>query len=353
MLIDSNPNAVRVGQDEIYKALSADDKARIDALGRKLVGMYANHTSGPMAPGIMDPDRIAPETYMPVRGQSGPGVKVAARIADRARRQRHPEPPPIDAVTTLRRKALAEWVASAEHPLTARVMVNRIWQYHFGRGLVATPSDFGTRGMKPSHPELLDWLATEFVARGWSMKAMHKLIMTSDAYQRDSNASAEAQSKDPENIWLSYYSRRRLSAEEVRDSVLQSAGTLNLKMGGRPVVPPQTTEELYGMSQSPDNFWPVSWNKEDHVRRSVYTLIRRSYRPPLMEAFDGPDGTLHCARRDESTVAPQSLTLMNSDFAYEQARAFAARLVKETDIAKDRDCGIPRCVCRVSRLPMN
>jgi hypothetical protein len=181
---------------------------------------------------------------------------------------------------------------------------------------------------------LLDWLATEFIARGWSMKAMHKLIMSSDVYQRDSNAAGDVRTKDPENIWLARYSRRRLSAEEVRDSVLQSAGTLSLKTGGRPVVPPQTREELYGMSQSPDNFWPVSWNKEDHVRRSVYTLIRRSYRPPLMEAFDGPDGTLHCARRDESTVAPQSLTLMNSDFAYEQARAFAARLAKEGDARK-------------------
>ena len=231
-----------------------------------------------------------------------------------------------------------------DHPLTARVMVNRIWQYHFGRGLVATPSDFGTRGMTPSHPELLDWLATEFVARGWSMKAMHKLIMTSDAYQRDSNARGRcAHERSGKHLAVAYFSRRRLSAEEVRDSVLQSSGTLNLKMGGRPVVPPQTNEELYGMSQSPDNFWPVSWNKEDHVRRSVYTLIRRSYRPPLMEAFDGPDGTLHCARRDESTVAPQSLTLMNSDFAYEQARAFAARLSKEGDAAEDRRAGVPRC----------
>jgi hypothetical protein len=213
-------------------------------------------------------------------------------------------------------------------------MVNRVWQYHFGRGLVATPSDFGTRGMAPSHPGLLDWLATEFVSRGWSVKAMHKLIMTSEAYTRDSNTSAEVRTKDPENVWLSHYSRRRLTAEEVRDSVLQSAGTLNLKMGGRPVVPPQTKEELYGMSQAPDNFWPVSWNKDDHTRRSIYTLIRRSYRTPLMEAFDGLDGTLHCARRDESTVAPQSLTLMNSDFAYEQARALAARLLREGEPQK-------------------
>ena len=130
------------------------------------------------------------------------------------------------------------------------------------------------------------------------------------------------------------------------DSVLHAAGTLNFKMHGRPVVPPQTKEELYGMSQSPDNFWPVSWNKEDHTRRSVYTLIRRSYRPPLTEAFDGPDGTLHCARRDESTVAPQSLTLLNSEFAYEQARALAAKLIAQGEPAKMAAAAYRRALAR-------
>ncbi|HYO80085.1 MAG TPA: PSD1 and planctomycete cytochrome C domain-containing protein [Bryobacteraceae bacterium] len=329
VLVDSNPEAVRITQEDIYAALSADDRARIDALGKKLVGMFAGHTSGPIAPGVMDFDRVAPDTWMPVRGASGLGEKVGPGLLTALGGSEIKEPP-AEAITTFRRKALAEWLANPQHPLTARVMVNRIWQYHFGRGIVATPSDFGTRGQAPSHPELLDWLATEFVTRGWSMKAMHKLMMSSEAYQRESNVSADVKTKDPENVWLSHFSRRRLEAEEVRDSVLQAAGTLNLKMGGRPVVPPHTKEELFGMSQSPENFWPVSWNKEDHVRRSVYTLIRRSYRPPLTEAFDGPDGTLHCARRDESTVAPQALTLMNSDFAYNQARALAARLSKET-----------------------
>jgi cytochrome c553 len=331
VLVDSNPDAVRVTQDDIYAALAADDKARIDSIGRKLTGIFAGHSAGPIAPGVMDPDRVSPDTYMPVRGQSGLGMKVSPGLLTALGGTDIPEPAP-EAVTTYRRKALAEWVASADHPLTARVMVNRIWQYHFGRGLVATPSDFGTRGQAPSHPELLDWLATEFVARNWSMKALHKLIMTSDAYQRGSDVPGDVRDKDPENIWLSHFSRRRLAAEEVRDSVLLAAGTLNLKMGGRPVVPPHTREELYGMSQSPDTFWPVSWNRQDHTRRTVYTLVRRSYRPPLTEAFDGPDGTLHCARRDESTVAPQSLTLLNSDFAYEQARAFAAKFATGTEL---------------------
>ena len=327
ILVDSNPAALRITQDEIYRDLSADDRSRLDLLGRRLVGMYASHTSGPIAPGVMDPDRVAPETYMPLRGQPGLGLKVGPGLLTALGGGDIPDPP-AEATTTYRRKALAEWIASPQHPLTARVMANRIWQFHFGRGLVATPSDYGTRGQAPSHPELLDLLAHRLVEGKWSVKSMHRLIMMSETYQRSANPTAEAREKDPQNIWLSSFSRRRLTAEEVRDGVLQAAGTLNLKMGGRPVVPPQTKEELYGMSQSPDNFWPVSWNKEDHTRRSVYTLVRRSYRPPMMEAFDGLDGTLHCARRDESTVAPQSLTLMNSDFAYGQARAFAARLVK-------------------------
>ncbi len=328
ILVNSNPGAVRVSQDEIYKELSADDKARLDFLGRRLVGLYANHSSGPIAPGVIEEGRVSQDTYMPARGQDGLGIKVPPGLLTAIGGKDIPDPPE-EAVTTYRRKALAEWLTDPAHPLTTRVMVNRMWQYHFGRGLVATPSDFGTRGSAPSHPELLDWLATQFVEKKWSVKAMHKLLMMTDVYQRSSNAMEGVRSKDPENIWLTHYSRRRLMAEEVRDSVLQAAGTLNLKMGGRPVVPPQTKEELYGMSQSPDNFWPVSWNKADHTRRSVYTLVRRSYRPPLMEAFDGLDGTLHCSRRDESTVAPQSLTLMNSDFAYDQARAFAAKLMEE------------------------
>lgn len=329
VLVNANPKAVRITQDEIWKDLSADDRARLEALGRRLVGMYSSHGSGPIAPGIMDPDRVAPATYMPLRGQPGPGVNVGPGLLTALGGGDIPEPPE-DAVTTYRRKHLAEWLASPRHPLTARVMVNRVWQYHFGRGLVATPSDFGTRGVAPTHPELLDWLAVEFVEKGWSIKQLHRLMMTSDAYQRDSQAAADVRERDPENLWLARYSRRRLAAEEVRDSVLQAAGTLNLKMGGRPVVPPQSKEELYGMSQSPDNFWPASWNRADHTRRSVYTLVRRSYRPPLMEAFDGLDGTLHCARRDSSTVAPQSLTLFNSQFAAEQARELATRFGTET-----------------------
>src|SRR5206468_5997497 len=135
--------------------------------------------------------------------------------------------PPVEAKSTGRRKALALWMASPDNPLFARVMANRIWQFHFGSGLLGTPSDFGTRAGKPSHPELLDWLATEFAERKWSIKSMHKLIMMSDAYRRGSNASPAAQSKDPANALLSHFNRRRLQAEELRDAVLAVSGNLS------------------------------------------------------------------------------------------------------------------------------
>jgi len=147
--------------------------------------------------------------------------------------------------TTGRRRALADWIASPGNPLTARVMVNRIWQYHFGRGIVATPSDYGTRGARPSHPELLDWLAAEFAASGWSIKHIHRLIVNSAAFRQSAVGTEEARAADPENAFLSHFSRRRLDADEVRDSVLAATGALNLKAGGRPIVPPQSREELF------------------------------------------------------------------------------------------------------------
>src|SRR2546423_11588142 len=154
-------------------------------------------------------------------------------------------------------------MASSGNPLFARVMANRIWQFHFGSGLLPTTSDFGTRAGKPSHPELLDWLATEFVERKWSIKAMHKLIMTSEAYRGGANASESARLKDPANTLLSHRNRRRLQAEEIRDAVLQVSGTLNLKMGGTPVVPPLEAEELFGIIGKPESAWMVTPNAEE------------------------------------------------------------------------------------------
>ena len=208
----------------------------------------------------------------------------------------------------------------------ARVMVNRIWQFHFGQGLVKTGNDFGTRAGAPSHPELLDWLAAEFVARKWSMKSMHKLIMMSDAYRRDSNAGDSAQKQDPANVLLSHMNRRRLDSEEIRDAALQVTGKLNLEMGGAPVVPPLEPEELFGIIGKPENAWVVTPDASQHTRRSIYMLVRRTFQQPMSEAFDTPDGVQSCPRRNESTTAPQSLALLNSRFMVEQATALGSEI---------------------------
>ena len=222
-----------------------------------------------------------------------------------------------------RRKALAEWLASAEHPLTARVMVNRVWQGHFGRGLVATANDFGRQAEPLTHPALLDWLAVRFVEDGWSVKKLHRRIMLSEAYRRSSRPVAANAAVDPQNKLLWRMNRRRLDAETLRDSVLAAAGKLNLKMGGSPVVPPLSEDELEGIWSREQ--WPVSLDPAEHNRRSVYLYVKRSFPYPMFTTFDAPDTSVSCARRSVTTVAPQALTLLNGGFAREQAEALAAR----------------------------
>ena len=205
-------------------------------------------------------------------------------------------------------------------------MVNRIWAWHFGRGIVSTPSDFGRQGQAPSHPELLDWLATEFATRGWSVKAMHRLILLSNTYQMTSRfANAEAARTDPENRMLWRMNRRRLEAESLWDSIHAVAGTLNLKMGGRPVVPPLGKDEMDGLSSRWQ--WPLSADPEEQNRRGIYILVRRNFRFPMFDVFDAPDTAVSCPRRDVTNVPTQALWLLNNRAAFEQARAFAERLL--------------------------
>ena len=211
-------------------------------------------------------------------------------------------------------------------------MVNRIWHFHFGRGLIATPSDFGHRAGLPSHPELLDWLTTEFVDNGWSMKKLHKLIMTSSVYRQSSEVSKDANDRDAANLYLSHFNRRRLLPEEIRDTMLQSSGSLNLKMAGRPVVPEVAREELYGLSGN--NMWQVTANVEEHKRRSIYMLARRTFRPAMFESFDAPDGIQSCSRRVESNTAPQSLTLLNGQWTMQESNRLAEKLAGIADDAR-------------------
>jgi len=222
------------------------------------------------------------------------------------------------------RTALAHWIASTNNPLTARVIVNRIWQHHFERGLVATPSDFGTRGAPPTHPELLDWLATEFMARGWSVKAMHKLILLSATYQQSSVPSPGALARDPENRLFSRQNRVRLEGEVIRDGLLAISGRLNPLRGGPPVTPPIPSE----ITRTSKN-WTTSSNPADHTRRSLYILARRNLRFPFLEVFDAPDNNLTCPERGRSTTAPQSLTLLNSEEIMSASKTTAEQLVKK------------------------
>ncbi len=224
------------------------------------------------------------------------------------------------------RKTLALWLTQPDHPLTGRVMVNRIWGWHFGRGIVATPSDFGRQGQPPTHPELLDWLAAEFVERGWSVKAMHRLILLSKTYQMSSVYSdADAARKDPENKYLWRMNRRRLESESVWDAIHAIAGTLNLKVGGRPVVPALSDDEASSLANKWQ--WPVSADPSEQNRRGVYILVRRNFPFPMFEVFDSPDTSISCPRREVTNVPTQALWLLNNRDAFEQARAFAQKLI--------------------------
>ena len=229
------------------------------------------------------------------------------------------------------RAPLAHWVASEAHPLTARVMVNRIWQHHFGRGLVGTPSDFGTHGQKPTHPALLDWLAAEFTARGWSVKAMHRLMLLSATYQQASTVAAAEMVHDPENRLYGRMNRLRIEGEVIRDSLLAISGELNLKVGGPGVFPPIPKELFEGAKG-----WIASTDPRDHTRRSLYIFARRNLRFPFLEVFDAPDNNLSCSARERSTTAPQSLTLLNAEEVLAAAARTAERLTEAADSPEAR-----------------
>ena len=221
------------------------------------------------------------------------------------------------------RKELALWLTRPDHPLTARVMANRIWQWHFGRGIVATPNDFGKMGVPPSHPDLLDWLASEFIARGWSVKGMHRLIMTSQTYRQASDFYSKEHGRiDPDNTLLWRMNRRRLEGEAIWDYVHAVSGTLNRAIGGRPVMPPLKPEELTNKSN-----WVESRTPSHHTRRGLYIIVRRNFKFPLFDLFDAPVNAVSCSGRNVSTVAPQALWLLNNNLALHQSTHFATRLV--------------------------
>ncbi|WP_425614834.1 DUF1549 and DUF1553 domain-containing protein [Anatilimnocola sp. NA78] len=238
--------------------------------------------------------------------------------------------------SSFRRAAAAQWFTQPEHPLTARVMANRVWQQHFGRGLSSTPSDFGLLGESPTHPELLDYLATEFTGQAWSTKQLRRNMVESAVYRQASRFDGDETgkeawqnklAKDPTNEWLSRYPRRRLDGEAIRDSMLAAAGKLDRTAGGPGVMPPLPPELTSTLLK---NQWQTSKREADHYRRSVYLFSRRNLRYPLFEAFDRPDANASCPSRIRSTTAPQALLMLNSSLVLSTAQHIAGQVDPRT-----------------------
>ena len=239
------------------------------------------------------------------------------------------ELPSVDNENLQRRASLAKWLVSPANPLTARSFVNRVWQWHFGRAIAATPNDLGLKGAAPTHPELLDWLAVDFCQSGWDLKHLHRRILLSSTYQQSVHRSAKAMQIDPENKLLSSFPSRRLSAEEVWDHLHATSGTLELHCYGVPFVPALSEEELlgiYDIEQNAAKKWPVT---PEQNRRAIYILSRRSFRFPFFEAFDPPNNSVSCPTRQTTTVPAQALTMLNNTMVATQATAMGERLLRE------------------------
>lgn len=242
----------------------------------------------------------------------------------------NPPPPTPREKSSGRRAVLADWVADPANPLTARVMANRVWQYHFGRGIVRSASNFGYQGTPPTHPELLDWLAGEFVRGGWSLKHLHRVILTSEAFRRSSRFDPAAAARDPENDLFWRFDPRRLSAEEVRDSILAVSGNLNLEKADGPSVFPVIPPEVLAGQSRPGHGWGRS-TPHEQAARSVFVFVKRSLAVPLLATFDAPDPDAPCPVRFTTTQPAQALGMINGAFINQQAQAFADSVAKEAD----------------------
>lgn len=283
------------------------------------------HTFIPLSGGV-------PANHLVYRGDfrnEGPEVNPAFLRVVNASLKTLPRKPKPD-YSSGPRLELANWLTHPDHPLTSRVLVNRLWQHHFDNPIVGTPNDFGVLGNRPTHPELLDWLAAELINRDWSLKAMHKLMLLSATYRQTSKPVndqwSDAVEKDPDNRLLSRMNRKRLDGEVIRDTLLAVGNRLNRKQGGPGVHPPLPKEVAITLIKKQ---WEVSEDQSEHYRRSIYLFVRRNLRYPMFDVFDRPDGNASCGRRNVSTTAPQSLTLLNSDFTLQSARYLAGTILDQ------------------------
>jgi hypothetical protein len=308
--------------DHKYDPLSQADFYRLRAIFEPAIPLLKRDV--PVAVLKTQPDRA--ESRFWIRGDHRrPGAVVPPGFP---RVIQHAEG--LDATATMPgaahpRQDFARWLFENRNPLPARVIANRIWQHHFGRGIFATPSDVGVMGASPTHPELLDYLAIELRERDWSLKRLHRTIVTSATYRQESKAAAKQESLDS---LYGRFPRRRLEGEALRDAMLAVAGLLSSERGGPGVMPP-LPEELVGTLLKGQ--WTTSKREADHYRRSIYLFARRNLRYPLFEAFDRPDANASCPLRNRSTIAPQSLVLFNSEFSLLAARRLAGRILAETD----------------------
>ncbi len=317
------------------KLLKGEDRKQWDALRRELARFDAQRpTDLPVVMTVADVGPEAPPTVIPGNGdESKPGEGIAPGFLTIL--EPSPAKPARTTHGTGRRTALARWLTDEDNPLVARVMVNRLWHHHFRRGLVASPNDVGRQGDVLTHPELLDWLASELIASGWRLKHLHRLMMTSAAYRQASAVppSAAALAADPENKLLWRMRSGRLEAEAIRDNLLAASGELNSAMGGRSVYP-----ELPA-AISARHEWKPSPSAAERNRRTVYMFVKRNLLHPLMESFDVPDPHESCARRQVTTTAPQALLLLNGDWALDRAAVMAGRVLREAEGGESEGVG--------------
>jgi hypothetical protein len=315
------------------KALKGEQKEEYEALKAELDNFAGLHPGEPpLGIGMADLSTEAPETHiLTLANYNAPQEKVEPgflSILDPGP-AKYSQPQGVN--STGRRVALAKWLTEPENPLTARVMVNRVWHHHFGRGIVGTPSDFGMMGEQPTHPELLNWLTDEFVSNGWSIKKLHKRIMLSDTYQQSSDLRGQANAKDPLNRLFWRFPPQRLEAETIRDSALRVAGLLNPAVGGPSVFPPLPD----GMPR-PRGGWEYSADPNDDYRRSIYIFVRRNARYPMLEVMDMPDTHETCDRRDTTITAPQALAYLNSSETMKWSQWLAGRVLSDAGVDRNR-----------------
>jgi hypothetical protein len=330
-LVKETGPLLKASWDEVLEVLSPADRERRAALREKIHALMAIAPQPPTHAWSLKEEKGRLVAKILKRGNyKTPGKEVKAGF---------PAALPGKGAPAEDRRALAAWLTRKDNPLTARVIVNRIWQHHFGRGLVSTPNDFGTRGAKPSHPELLDWLAVELVESGWSLKHIHRLIVTSAAYRMRSDVdNVAAQKIDPDNALLWRANRRRLEGEALRDAALVVSGRFVPWVGGPSIRAPIEPEvyDLIFTEGEPDGLWPVHPDERQHSRRSLYLLNKRNVRLPILEALDQPDTLTSCGIRPVSTYAPQALILLNGPLMQEQAREMAARVWREAGAGPGR-----------------